>query len=238
MATGMNHEYLARSLSWASNRELYESVQAIYLVLNTPLWKRIWTVQEALLPKHKSFQFGSIEMPWDEFILGKKEQKRYFPLEGFYENIQSQDRVIINNYKQLSELAFVEKYRYALCIALAAFRYRQASDPRDRIYTRTAMWMITTMRSLQAIIRGIEGKRDPELPSWVPDWNSEEDRQISDGQFNNHWDTLLEYNLYDASKGSEFEFDLVYDTELNLKRFRIDIVLGLVDNQQVGIGEI
>ncbi|KAI0836634.1 heterokaryon incompatibility protein-domain-containing protein [Hypoxylon sp. FL0890] len=228
--------------------EFLESVDDIYQVLNMPWWERIWTVQEALLPAQAVFQFGSMQLPRDEFVRGAEQEKAIFlsaVVRGRYSDPLTYLEYIMGN----------DHYFYEI---LAMFRSRKANDPRDkvfallglvsedelpfpadytipchRVYTQTATWMIRSSGTLEAIVRGAEGKRDPKLPSWVPDWSATGDHGTNALYRDGHIWAFIEYCLYDAAKGSDLHFDFSLETELKLKGFRVDIISGLLERPRI-----
>lgn len=97
-------------------------------------WHRIWTLQEAALPRNRSFQWGPLTLPWDVLDQASMTWIHHQP-RRFMKLLASR------NHGALSGLAV-----HAVWIRIAAWRSeepfvmihrwrnRLASDPRDKIY--------------------------------------------------------------------------------------------------------
>ncbi|EEU45330.1 uncharacterized protein NECHADRAFT_80908 [Fusarium vanettenii 77-13-4] len=106
------------------------AAKALKILINLPWWSRIWTVQEAILPSSATVYWGPCEISWD---LMRRAADSFFDTpsrdipDEFWDNggaidLQSATR----------GLAFTRKE--SLFQVLWRWRFRQATDPRDKVY--------------------------------------------------------------------------------------------------------
>ncbi|RSL83700.1 hypothetical protein CEP51_004345 [Fusarium floridanum] len=166
-----------------------QGVSAILVLTKLSWWHRVWTVQEAVLPPEATLMCGTLELPFSMLAQVRKNGYRHRHRGccgsfGHFKDLYAQIRGL--NYIKRSS-----KTPTLMPLALNLFRSRQASDPRDRvnaflglgsrftadysssfedIYRRSTRSLIDECHSLSPLLRIPETKRNPVLPTWVPDW--------------------------------------------------------------------
>ncbi|KAI0895030.1 heterokaryon incompatibility protein-domain-containing protein [Annulohypoxylon nitens] len=106
-----------------------------------PWWLRIWTVQEAVLPKQSTIVWGPFEIPWDIFILGA----RTFTFTAFSKlkivsNLSPEEQwAVFNIFRQVKALANANNLKHDPISVMTRWRGRQATDPRDQVYALTGL---------------------------------------------------------------------------------------------------
>ncbi|KAI8711799.1 HET domain-containing protein [Fusarium sp. LHS14.1] len=146
-------------------------------------------VQEAVLPPEATLMCGTLELPFSMLAQVRKNgyRHRYNGCCGSFGHFK-------DLYAQIRGLNYIKrssKTPALMPLALNLFRSRQASDPRDRvnaffglgssitadysssfedIYRRSTRSLIDECGSLTPLLRIPETKRNPALPTWVPDW--------------------------------------------------------------------
>lgn len=166
-----------------------KGVAAILSLIKLSWWHRVWTVQEAVLPPEATLMCGTLELPFPTLVQVRKNGYRHRHKGccgsfGHFKGLYAQIRGL--NYIKRSS-----KKPSLMPLALNLFRSRQASDPRDRvnaflglgssitadysssfedIYRRSTRSFIDECRSLVPLLRVPETERNPNLPTWVPDW--------------------------------------------------------------------
>ncbi|KAF4963078.1 hypothetical protein FSARC_8880 [Fusarium sarcochroum] len=182
--------------TWLDDETARDAVaKALKVFINTSWWGRIWTVQEAILPQQAIVFWGSCEISWDSmrravdsfFDNSAPEIPAEFWDNGSILNLQHAMRGLdISRDEPLFEI-------------LWRWRYRNATDPRDKVYgvlgfrddvflptiakcdysidvrtvyERTTIGLISTSGDLLPLIgRGGEGSDIPGIASWAVDWN-------------------------------------------------------------------
>ncbi|KAL6806992.1 heterokaryon incompatibility domain-containing protein [Trichoderma sp. SZMC 28013] len=175
------------------------AASALKTVLNVSWWSRIWTVQEAILPPTATIYWGPCEIAWD--VLDRASESFFndkapaihheFWANGCLFNLQGSMRGLrASRDEDLFQL-------------LWRWRFRSATDPRDKVYgvlgfrqdvslpsvkmcnyevdVRTLYHTVTIdlidrSTDLQPLIgRGGEGTDIPGLASWAVDWSGVKD---------------------------------------------------------------
>ncbi|KAF5584260.1 heterokaryon incompatibility protein [Fusarium pseudocircinatum] len=172
---------------------------ALKTFINASWWRRIWTVQEAVLPHQATVFWGPYEISWDSmrkaansfFGISTPRIPRVFWKNGNVVDLQSVMRGLSIT---LGEPLFKFLWRW---------RYRHATDPRDKVYgllgfrddvsfpetlrcnypcdlievyERTTIGLIDKSDDLLPLIgRGSEGSDIPGIASWAVDWNGIQD---------------------------------------------------------------
>ncbi|KAI1194616.1 HET-domain-containing protein [Nemania serpens] len=187
----------------ATEDQQAQAGKALKALMNTTWWERIWTVQEATSPRNAIVHWGPLAIPWgvmkkaaQELIEGNYPSNIYHLLEfggsyGFF-------TAPILGLKWASEWVVDPDPPLEM---LYRFRYRDSTDPRDKVYVilnlvaegtyplpsvtssdyaiNTAVLYRNVMldllrgeQGLRAMI-GLRGERKsvPGLPSWVVDWS-------------------------------------------------------------------
>ncbi|KAJ4391056.1 hypothetical protein N0V93_004670 [Gnomoniopsis smithogilvyi] len=195
--------------SWFKNTERHKGVQhAIRDLMTRPWWSRIWTVQEAFLPRRAMIYYGPYQLPWttlDQASETLMDGHVSFKVEAF---MPSNDITI-----PMRALRFCETDNYTHL--LHRWRFRWASDPRDkvfglagirgkpcdytldakRLYRDVMVGLIQDARDLHPMI----GMRNEEhvvegLPSWVVDWTRPKDKSKWRENYWEYWE------LYSVSR--------------------------------------
>ncbi|KAF4445794.1 hypothetical protein F53441_10543 [Fusarium austroafricanum] len=188
------------------------AAKALKAFINASWWGRIWTVQEAILPHQATVFWGPCEISWDSMRKGVNsffddsapEIPWAFWDNGSVVDLQSVMRGLdITREEPLFEI-------------LWRWRYRHATDPRDKVYgvlgfrddvslpaivrcnysfdvrevyERTTIGLIGASGDLLPLMgRGGEGSDIPGIASWAVDWNGGQDH--SGRSSSNFWDHL------------------------------------------------
>ncbi|KAI0890186.1 heterokaryon incompatibility protein-domain-containing protein [Annulohypoxylon maeteangense] len=106
-----------------------------------PWWLRIWTVQEAVLPRQSTVIWGPFEISWDIFLVGA----RTFTFTTFSEleiisRLRPEDQwSVFNIFRQVKGLANANNLKHDPISVMTRWRGRQATDPRDQVYALTGL---------------------------------------------------------------------------------------------------
>ncbi|KAK7432972.1 hypothetical protein QQZ08_000443 [Neonectria magnoliae] len=183
--------------------------------ITMPWWGRIWTVQEAILPRQATVYWGPSEISWewlhraaDRFYDNPRDQM----MDEIWDNNAAVDiqSVIRGLYMTVDEPLFDMLWRW---------RYRQATDPRDKVYgllgfrddvsletvkscdysmdVRTLYEGVTAdlIRDggdLEPLMgRGGEVSEIPDLASWAVDWHG-----VRDGSKRSRSDFWEHHNIW------------------------------------------
>ncbi|KAH6689850.1 heterokaryon incompatibility protein-domain-containing protein [Plectosphaerella plurivora] len=223
------------------------------MVQGNQWWKRMWTVQEAVFPKDKLIVWETLSIPWETCVRAARgmmkpteEQQRVLGL--LEQEIYSMDtNEFISPFLSLM-MTGEEAATMPLFIA-HRWRYREATDPRDKVYglmglfnptflpsitcdytkspadvfTRFALDMMRQMQSLAPLIgwRG-EEQATADLPSWALDMVRPE-KLINWGcKFWEHWDR---HRFFSAAGDSPLGLETLRDCSvLVLKGIMVDTV--------------
>lgn len=221
------NQHLASSQEEANSASFIQSVRAVEIMMNLPWWNRIWTFQEAVLLPKATVVCGSIHIPWTVFETavvnsGSHNEKccRFngsnWRLRGFY--------FMVSTLKDNRWLQF-DGPGVDLLWTLHQLQYRQASDPRDKIYalyglkntnrieastgvdyslsvcevyTNFVLQSIRSTDDLFPLLRISEAEHGSDLPSWVPDWSIAPQDSLGGIGFV----PLQVYGYFNASKGA------------------------------------
>ncbi|RMJ09839.1 hypothetical protein CDV36_010530 [Fusarium kuroshium] len=177
------------------NKELEDkAISSLSCLVDLPWWHRAWTVQEAVLPPDATVMCGTAQFPFSLLMKASDNSLDHHfrgccdtndELYPFWDRVRGLD-VAKNDAKEAPE--------YSVHGACNLFRARQASDPRDKVYAYfwlgeelpvdyslpyeevfklTTRSLIQQSGILQCLFRTAEEKRSPTLPTWVPDWCAE-----------------------------------------------------------------
>jgi len=193
-----------------------ECFEAMKSLLALPWWSRIWTVQEAVLPKRPTVMCGTMQIPLEIVLKASSNSERHRfkcgrcrqpGLGVLWDTIHPIQFVRLTG--DVTPELFAD--------ALIMFRYRKASDPRDRVFAllglgatitadyslsckevfiNSARQQIVQSGHLIFLKRIAERNRSPDLPSWVPDWCAEPDGYVSQSTAWSHV-----YKFYNAASG-------------------------------------
>jgi len=216
-------------------------------LMNLPWWTRIWTAQEAVLPRSATVICGSLQLPFAVLSTASMNFREHRWRECCMLNARN-----IIAFRFFNTIYTINGIRerdtdLGMVNALMIFRARSASDPRDKIfallglisrsnptrqlsispdyslswrliYERTTLSLITTTGSLIPLIRVREHDRDPLLPSWVPDW-----RAITGTEYINSEASWLNfYELFNSSMTAELSLGTCSKSELVVQGIETD----------------
>ncbi|RFU76044.1 hypothetical protein TARUN_6205 [Trichoderma arundinaceum] len=187
--------------------------EALKALMNVSWWNRIWTVQEAILPPKATIYWGPCELPWD--MLNRASDSFFNgTAPGLYAEFWNNGS-ILNLQAALRGLG--ASRGEDLFMLLWRWRFRQATDPRDKVYGllgfrsdislpsvkmcdytvdvrtlyhRVTVDLIGMSTDLQPLIgRGGEGSDITGLASWAVDWHGvRDDARRSRANFWDHRD--------------------------------------------------
>ncbi|KAM0421173.1 hypothetical protein ACHAPT_011065 [Fusarium lateritium] len=199
---------LAHPRNYSNPFEVLKGVPGAHLIdmfenlrqmLTVRWWDRIWVVQEAVLAKTITIQYGSVSAPWEMVAEAALAHSQQVGIE--YDNSVSGDDAKVLNL--LSRVQDIENFRRAwregkkpnILSLLREFSNRKASDERDKVYgllglcnRNTRIWpdyslevreaykmatidIILCNGSLSVLTGDLGRKERQDLPSWVPDWS-------------------------------------------------------------------
>ncbi|KPM41495.1 hypothetical protein AK830_g5080 [Neonectria ditissima] len=108
--------------------------RAAHWLASRDWWTRVWTVQECVLPKNCTVIYGPVEMPWDTLLSGMSNFQRHRSsccslVPGVHDMLNFHTDII----PILQELRS-QNGSSSLETLVRQFRYRAATDPRDKVY--------------------------------------------------------------------------------------------------------
>jgi hypothetical protein len=163
------------------------------LIRNPGWFRRMWVVQEAGVANRAFLHYGGCSVPWVEFL--RTIYYLHYTCKSPVDDIRR-----VTGLEKV-RLAWVNGMRQPLRDLIQECRYRRSTDPRDKIYallglmgdpmsdlllpdysksvsevySNVARYLITQIKSLDPICgQQIQGRRG-ELPSWVPDFELDQD---------------------------------------------------------------
>jgi hypothetical protein len=183
--------------------------KALSQIMLQDWWKRIWAVQEAVLAPHATIIYGRFRCPWGIFASAAKSfrQHRLMCCSEFLDGFDPQDTKIPRNFSKVvlgiegARHQWRDEQHTTLLHLLWQFRWRNSSDPRDKVYSLLSLvksWgsrlpirpdysltaeqlyvivvqeLIKVTGNLSALMGTLTKSRElASLPSWVPDWTYE-----------------------------------------------------------------
>ncbi|KAK7927474.1 Heterokaryon incompatibility protein 6- OR allele [Apiospora marii] len=173
-------------------------VSSLKMLLSLSWWNRMWTLQEAVLPRDVSFVCGSSEITLTAM---DRAQEHYYEYQATIPQQELRDGPVnavmdclslwVIAIAQLREVGDDRDIVHALFLCKA----RQATDPRDKIYavlglfpsiarymdidynkdtaqvsTELLLCLVTLHGDLKALACAADTPEDLSLPSWVPNW--------------------------------------------------------------------
>ncbi|KAI9157896.1 heterokaryon incompatibility protein-domain-containing protein [Paramyrothecium foliicola] len=221
-------------------------------------WQRIWTVQEAVLPKKKTIVWRTLSISWDTCVEAAW---------GLMYPSEHQRRIIVLLSPELYSFSINEFITPFLSLHLTQeealrrplltahrWRYRIATDPRDKVYGLMGLFMPTQLPSIDcdyslptatvftrftldllhsegtlSPLIGLRGEphATPGLPTWALDLVRPTDLINEGCPF---WEHDDRYKHFKADNHLNLEFDTTHnDSVLSLKGFQVDVIC-LVDD--------
>ncbi|KAI2619941.1 HET-domain-containing protein [Hypoxylon sp. NC1633] len=189
--------------------------QAFQFIDKGPWWSRIWTIQEGVAPPHHTLLWGPLSMPWEVFVqFSNNAMDLRWPdnlglnFFSFFPGGVASD--LSASFTALEMAASWANDRPDPLEMLWRFRYRNSSDPRDKVYTilallregerplpsvtssdyeisaatlfkRVTIDLIRDDWGLRPLI-GFRGEQKsvPDLPTWAIDWSLPKQNSVSD----------------------------------------------------------
>ncbi|TAQ90805.1 hypothetical protein B7494_g827 [Chlorociboria aeruginascens] len=235
--------------------------EAIVGMIRTPWWTRMWTVQEALLPKsatvlwgNKACQWKTIEDAADVMCTTNEVEMTFW-----------QGQMIDHFLSRVRALSFTRQIKAAdLLPTLVRFFPRVATDPRDKIFGllglvpeedrhfinvynfdyntdmvhlcyQMALDMIHAIGGLEPLLSFTGGPQpNPKMPSWVFDWssNDSEERGLLPNTQCHFWNHYWRDRFYDASLNQGCPMSTDRETlTLTLQGLQIDTIVAIFPMQ-------
>lgn len=210
----------------------------ICLTRNT-WWSRIWTVQEVVLPRKVLIQWGPLSLPWSilrkaAFNLCLGLSKAVYHLSSgqaplLHAIFSTFNGIIINDFTGPVRGLDIGRLGENPLNTFQRWRYRNATDPRDKVYalmglihsmslptvqscdygistaslyTIVTIDLITLDGGLRPLV-GLRPKHNPDLPTWAIDLS----RRSDVGSSYSWWDHSHRYEWFNASWGKTLEWD-------------------------------
>jgi hypothetical protein len=176
-----------------------KDIRQLMMLVDQPWWDRIWTVQEAILPRKATIMYGEMQMPWSTISSAAGNWFKHRAQKCCRLNSPETEQMMIKFYYKVNAIEYQRGERYGLLKLLHRFRDRVASDPRDMVFgllglvpsgidspaiiadysmSTVGVYIGLTLNSIKrsgdlfSLLRMREQlqTRMPNLPSWVPDW--------------------------------------------------------------------
>ncbi|KAH8665198.1 hypothetical protein BGZ60DRAFT_410938 [Tricladium varicosporioides] len=229
-----------------------DAVSSLTMLMSLSWWRRIWTVQEVVLPQKIMFQCGYLQLSLETFDKAGQNFNKHFgngccPIDE--ENSWCLAELVIRM-NTITTLREGPNDWDDLVFALNAFSNRFASDKRDKVYgllglfptlfsslsidyslpyayvyTKTLIELIKLSGSLLPLLRSRETNPDLSLPSWVPNWDTKTE-DVAPGI----WDINF-YNDWDAAGGRLATLGVTSYTTLSLLGCLVDSVVCSKDEE-------
>lgn len=173
----------------AREAEQNQARAAVGALCKRDYWSRIWVVQEVALAKNKIICCGGLQMPWHAF----QEALRYINM------INNQASLPLRPTRHIEPAQILDTVRRGMDLTSLLLEFRQwyQHDPRDKVfgllglakdarinpdYTKTMQEVfieatkvcIRERNDLSVLCQSHPCGKSANLPSWVPDWTSQE----------------------------------------------------------------
>ncbi|KAF7525633.1 hypothetical protein G7054_g11005 [Neopestalotiopsis clavispora] len=235
---------LIEKLSWAKASRRARVAFVALGIHGNPWWSRIWTVQESVLPESAQLIWGSQVIDWFDVRLASRNW-----LEGTWDSygkIMTFEDILDDLAAPVRDLELARRGDNPLNL-LEIWRYRGATDPRDKVFGLLGLISGTPFRSLQhsdytlsvqtiytkvmldllAIERGlrpfmgIRNIMNIHLPTWVSDFSRVSNVQTSE----RWWNHGRRYDQCHADADTIFSHTYIPEVHaLDLMGIRIDDV--------------
>ncbi|KAF2844661.1 HET-domain-containing protein [Plenodomus tracheiphilus IPT5] len=197
-----------------STRALVDTAYDAFCVfIKNPWWRRIWTVQEAVLPPTLVLHWGPLSIPWSTVVAAARA--------GWFDWPSPIDSFDMQDFKPIVMGLDLTKEGETPLEILHRWRYRDALDARDKVYALGGLFdpedtipsiancdysvdvatlyanvtrdLIEWDQGLEYLV-GMKMQRDPGLPSWAIDFRR--CGTVNDGYA--WWDPSFRYDWFDA----------------------------------------
>ncbi|KNG85570.1 hypothetical protein ANOM_006643 [Aspergillus nomiae NRRL 13137] len=229
-----------RFIAGTDQGSLDDVMEALRLFLSAvPWWKRVWVIQEVVIPSKIMILYGSMIAPWETFVKAAnrvhENAGKVIPsltpsdvkfLVEFSRRIRGIES-IRNRWQSPEQITLVQLLRQ--------FSGRKATDPRDKVYALlglakdkpsvepnyaaaeldvladTTLDIISRSGSLDVWAGDFTMKDNHAIPSWIPDWSSPPDTFIQSRIENvKHYNACKNSPVYVQLQSSK-EFSTVYE---------------------------
>ncbi|KAF7539643.1 hypothetical protein G7054_g1984 [Neopestalotiopsis clavispora] len=234
--------------------ELKEGTQALSTFMNLAWWHRIWTVQEAILPRKITIICGGILVDWELLASASVNFINHWGRCCNPRTTRSEDDALRKFNERVDSINWYRNELEAMDILRTLFIFfqnRLATDPRDKVfgllglfpsemqhlseadyslskhqvYKRITFHRIKETGDLCSLIRVHERKRQRALPSWVPDLEAKIDESTLDLMMRWIWI----YDLFDAASGTQLDLGNNIVNDLKLKGACVDEISEIME---------
>ncbi|KAH9874366.1 hypothetical protein IAQ61_003555 [Plenodomus lingam] len=228
-----------------ATRSLIDATQhAFHVFMSNPWWNRIWTVQEAVLPPTLLLHWGPLNIPWSTIVTASRA--------GWFEWPPPIHSFDMASFKPVVLGLDLTKEGETPLETLHRWRYRDALDPRDKVYAlgglldpeypipsitncdytidvatlyaNVTLDLIEWVEGLECLV-GLKMQRSSDLPSWAIDFRRCD--LVNDGYA--WWDPSFRYDWFNASGEVEWAEERMRcnGTVLSLQGVRVGVVEGV-----------
>ncbi|KAK3319764.1 heterokaryon incompatibility protein-domain-containing protein [Cercophora scortea] len=223
----------------------YRRTHALSDLMNLSWWHRIWTVQEAVLPKRACIKCGSMQLDFS-ILLAANSSSVTHTMQECCRDLET----IGSFWSTTSSLKYLKEKDpspYLFVNSLYEFKPRLASDPRDKVFALLGLGgttfpanyelpnykdvishlvrgLIAESKDIVILARTAERNRSPGLPTWAPDLCAELDSTRL--HYVNQLARCYEYHHCNAAGGTQPETkDLGSESLLALQGLVVDEIV-------------
>ena len=238
-----------QSRTWTALRHIWQH----------PYWKRAWVVQETAVARHPVVVLGVYSMEFEDFLAAALNLTKHIQATCCFNHwlalpLDMTNGILIASgdiyplYSIRKRTNCKEAPPLILWELLLAFRPRQSTDPRDKVYAflglvsqrlqqdslsvdylldaaslfkRTTLKIITEMETLHILLECSRGPRSLRLPSWIPDFSCPGSGAASVEMAG------ISERLYSASGLSTCQPSIYGDNTLCVQGIKVDTVQGV-----------
>ncbi|KAK7997463.1 hypothetical protein PG989_005503 [Apiospora arundinis] len=233
--------------------EISTCVNSLQQFLSLPWWNRMWTLQEAVLPRDVSFICGSSEITLGDMDRAQDNYNEHgitAVLPPYPEDHGS--TIFVLGHLSVSVMVIAQLREVGdkrdIVHALLSCKDRRATNPRDKIYavlglfpqvaqlidvdygkdtsdisTELLLCLIKLDGDLKALACVATTPKDPSLPSWVPNWCYMQENNMPGGEVN----LLNEYHESYAAKLTKAQLHTPRHGVLSIRGLAVDRIVAL-----------
>ncbi|KUI63103.1 Heterokaryon incompatibility protein 6, OR allele [Cytospora mali] len=173
-----------------------DSCNALWTLMGLSWWHRIWTVQEAVLPRRAIIPCDSLKLDWSTFVMASKAIRKHDEKECCIDLSSAQGLNLLRVWSSVNQIDYCRGTHLKFIDALRVHNTRTAGDSRDYLYAllgldtnwgaqlsvlvdyslspqevfyRLTTELIRLSNSLAPLIRLRQPSTDALLPTWVND---------------------------------------------------------------------
>lgn len=203
--------------------KLKNACRAFQLFVQNDWWTRIWTVQEAVLPPELTAHWGPLSIPWSVVVTAASNLNST----SFVALPASLRTIDTSNFTPMVRGLAIVKAGESPLFLLQRWRYRNASDPRDKVYALMGLLKLGSLprilscdydlntaslfakitcdfivqeQGLRPLV-GLRPVRDPDMPSWAIDLGRHSNVSGSYAW----WDHCFRYRWFSACGAEKFQ---------------------------------